>query len=463
MKEFRSTYKGKYEVIVVGGGVSGSHAAIAAGRSGVKTLLIEQFGFLGGSLTAMGVGPMMSFHNRSGRQLVFGSPQEMIDRLVASGASPGHIIDGTGYCSTVTPFDAEALKMELDKMVSEAGVDVLFHTRLLDLKMEGDRIRSVYLHNREGILEYEADIFIDASGDGELVKNTAVPFVLGREEDNKTQPLTMNAKIGNVDRERFIRYIKENWEQFDDKVRRSEKEALLDRIPRISLWGFYKLWEEAKEKGEVSVPRDNVLFFETNTPGEFIFNTSRVLDVNVFDGLEMSKAERTGRQQAKEIYDFAVKYIPGFENAKLLTTAPHIGIRETRHPLARYVLKAEDLVKERRFENPVAVGGYPIDIHSPDGQTTHSVHLRDEGMYYVPVDVLLTNEVSNLILSGRAIGADHYASAAIRVTPIAMAIGQGAGTLAAVSVKSNCKPAELEYEVLKNALIKSGVYLGEIE
>lgn len=461
MKKYKSNYKGSYDVIIVGGGVSGSHAAIAAGRLGAKTLLIEQFGFLGGTLTAMGVGPMMTFHNRSGKQLIFGSPQEMVERLVKKGASPGHIVDSTGYCSTVTPFDAEGLKIELDNMVSDAGVDILFHTRLLDVKMKNDRIESVFVHNREGILEYAAAVFIDASGDSELVKNAGVPFVIGREEDNKTQPLTMNVKIGNVNTDSLRQFIKNNWDQFDDVIRKTEKAAVLDKIPRISLWGFYKLWEEAKEKGEITVPRDNVLFFETNTKGEFIFNTSRILGVDTFDGLALSRAEVLGRQQANEIFKFVVKYVPGFENANLLSTSPHIGIRETRHPKARYILNADDLVNERRFDNPVAVGGYPIDIHSPDGQETHSVHLRDEGMYYIPVDVLLTNEVKNLILSGRGVGADHYASAAIRVTPIAMAIGQSAGTLAAIAVKKQTNPVELEYGELKSALIKAGVYLGE--
>lgn len=461
MHNFKTIYKGEYDVIVVGGGVSGSHAAIAAGRMGQKVLLIEQFGFLGGSLTAMGVGPMMTFHNRAGKQLVFGTPQEMVERLVKKGASTGHIMDGTGYCSTVTPFDAEGLKVELDQMVSESGADILFHTRLLDVKMDGDKISSVLLHNREGILEYKANIFIDASGDSELVKNAGVAFTVGREEDSKTQPLTMNVKIGNVNTDRLRQYIKDNWDQFDDNIRRKEKAEVLDKLPRISLWGFYKLWEKAKEKGEIAVPRNNVLFFETNTQGEFIFNTSRILGIDTFDGLSLSNAEMLGREQSNEIFKFVVKYVPGFEDARLISTAPHIGIRESRHPKARYILNTDDLVNERKFENPIAVGGYPIDIHSPDGQATNSIHLRDEGMYYIPVDVLLTNEVSNLILSGRAIGADHYASAAVRVTPIAMAIGQGAGTLAAIANKSHCEPLDVNYKELRAALKTANVYLGD--
>ena len=115
-----------YDVVIVGGGVSGSVAAIAAGRAGARVLLIEEHGFLGGSLTAMGVGPMMSFHDPSGGQVVRGIPDELIERLKARGASLGHIPDTTTYCSTVTPFDSEELKIELETMITETGSAMAF-------------------------------------------------------------------------------------------------------------------------------------------------------------------------------------------------------------------------------------------------------------------------------------------------------------------------------------------------
>lgn len=461
MKTFSTKFIGNYDVVVAGGGVSGSHAAIAAGRTGAKTLLIEQFGFLGGSLTSMGVGPMMTFHNRAGRQLVFGSAHEMVSRLVERGASPGHILDSTGYCSTVTPFDAEMLKVVLENMVLEAGVEILYHTRLIEIGKKGNRIESIFIHNRGGIQEVGAKNFVDASGDSEIVKHAGVPFTVGRKEDNKSQPMTMNVKVGNVDTARLREYVNENWDQFDAGVRNDGKAGVLDKTSRISLWGFYELWEKAKAKGEVTVPRDNVLFFETNTEGEFIFNTSRVLGLNPLNPFDLSKAETMGRKQCIEVYQFLKKYAPGFEQATLVSTAPHIGIRESRHPHAKLVLTADDLVKERRFDKTIAVGGYPIDIHSPDGGTTDSVHLNDEGMYYIPMEVLLVNEVENLILAGRSVGADHYASAAIRVTPIAMSIGQGAGTLAGLASIDGVNPQEVPYEKLASTLRANQAYLGD--
>ena len=461
MKTFKTTLIDGYDVIVVGGGVSGSHAAIASAKTGAKTLLIEQFGFLGGSLTAMGVGPMMTFHNKSGRQLVFGSPNDMVNRLIEKGASPGHILDSTGYCSTVTPFDAEMLKVTLEDMVVEAGAEILYHTRLIDIAQDGNKIKSVFIHNKGGIQEIPAKIFIDASGDSEMVKLSGVPFTEGRPGDGKSQPMTTNIKVGNVDTKKLREYMINNWDQFDADERAEDKAEVLKRTKRISTWGFYDLWNAAKEKGEVTIPRDNVLFFETNTEGEFIFNTSRVLGFNPVNPFDLSKAETLGRKQCVEIYKFLKKYAPGFENATFVSTAPHIGVRESRHPLAKKVLVSDDLVNEVRFKEVIAVGGYPIDIHSPDGGNTDSVHLNAEGAYYIPKDSLLVNEVENLVLSGRAIGADHHASAAVRVTPIAMAIGQGAGTLAALSVLNNVSPDALDYSKLEAKLKEHGAYLGE--
>lgn len=461
MKTFKTKLIDGYDVIVVGGGVSGSHAAIAAAKTGAKTLLIEQFGFLGGSLTAMGVGPMMTFHNKSGRQLVFGSPNEMVNRLIEKGASPGHILDSTGYCSTVTPFDAEMLKVTLEDMVVEAGAKILYHTRLIDIAQEDNKIKSVFIHNKGGIQEIPAKIFVDASGDSEMVKLSGVPFTEGRPEDGKSQPMTTNIKVGNVDTKKLREYMMNNWDQFDADERAEDKEEVLKRTKRISTWGFYDLWNAAKAKGEVTIPRDNVLFFETNTEGEFIFNTSRVLGFDPLNPFDLSKAETLGRKQCVEIYKFLKKYAPGFENATFVSTAPHIGVRESRHPIAKKVLVSDDLVNEVRFEEVIAVGGYPIDIHSPDGGNTDSVHLNDEGAYYIPKDSLLVNEVENLVLSGRAIGADHHASAAVRVTPIAMAIGQGAGTLAGLAAVEDTTPEKVEYAKLEANLKEHGAYLGE--
>ncbi len=451
-----------YDVIVMGGGPSGTMAALAAARAGARTLIVEQYGFFGGSLTAMGVGPMMSFHNNTGEQVVKGLPQELIDRLVARGASPGHIEDSTTYCSTVTPFDSEFLKMELEAMLEEAGADILFHTRLAEvLRDERGDIAALVLCNKAGLTAYTAAVYVDASGDGDVAASAGVPFVKGREADAATQPMTMNLKVGNVDTERVRRYAIENPDDFVFEHGAEKGIERLKRTPRLSLAGYVKAWTEAKERGEIDVPREHVLFFETATPGVVIVNTSRIQGLDATDPHDLSRAEMIGRRQCTQIFDFLRRHCPGFENAIRMDASAQVGVRESRHVRGLYTLTAEDLAAERDFPDPIALGGYPIDIHSPDKAQTDSVHFAEGTVYQIPMRSLLVEAPRNLVIAGRCISATHEAAAAFRVTPIAMAIGQGAGTIAAQAAAQGRAPQDLDYADVYAHLRAHGAKLPE--
>ena len=451
-----------YDVVVMGGGPSGAMAGIAAARAGARLLVVEQYGFFGGSLTAMGVGPMMSFHNNVGEQVVEGLPQELIDRLVARGASPGHIEDSTTYCATVTPFDSESLKLELEAMLEEAGADILFHTQLAGVQLDRDgRIAEILLCNKAGLTACAARVFVDASGDGDLAARAGVPFVMGREADAATQPMTMNLKVGNVDVERVRGYALENPDDFVFAHGVEEGLDRLRRTPRLSLAGYRRAWEAARERGEVDVPREHVLFFETASPGVVIVNTSRVQGLDATDPLQLSKAERIGRRQCKQIFEFLRRHCPGFENAIRMDASSQIGVRESRHVRGLHTLTAEDLARQRAFPDPIALGGYPIDIHSPEQARTDSVHFRKGTTYQIPMRSLLVERPDNLVIAGRCISATHEAMAAFRVTPIAMAIGQAAGTIAATAVRTGIPPARGDYEAVKERLLADGARLPE--
>ncbi len=443
-----------YDVVIIGGGPAGTVAAIASARCGAKTLLVEQNGYLGGMLTMAGTGPQMTFHAGS-TQVVQGIAEEIVARLVKGGFSPGHMEDFVGYASSVTPFDAEGMKLILETMVKEAGADLLYHTVYTGCEWEDRKIRKVRLYGKQGFFDVSASVFIDASADADLATHAGIGSVYGREEDHLAQPMTMNIKVSNVNRDKMIEYIKNNSGDMLETIPFKR----LQLIPRSGMQGAYSAIRMAKEKGEFPIDRDMVLCFETNNPGEYILNMSRIIKKSALDSFDLTEAEIEGRKQAHAIVAFMRNYIPGFEHAVIVTTGPHIGIRESRKINGAYRLTASDLLENKMFEDAIAMGGYPIDIHSPDGGTMEHHYLKKGSWYSIPYRCLYTNELDNLLVAGRCISATHEACAAVRVTPILMAISEGAGTAAAIAAKQGIGVAAIDVAQLRNLLKDHGAFL----
>ena len=445
--------KKAWDVVVIGGGVSGCMAAFAAARGGASTLIVERYGFLGGSLTNAGVGPMMTFH-AGDRQVVTGLPQELVDRLCKKNASTGHIEDTTGYASSVTPFDAEELKLILDEMARDCGADVLFHATLTGVKKEGGQISSVTVQTRGGEIEIEGKVFVDATGDAALSFEAGADIRQGRDIDGLCQPMTTNMKVAGVDIERVKEEIRNNPDNFNVRDHSS-----MDRASRLSMAGFYREFNKAKEEGLISTEREDVLLFETVNSGEVIVNTTRVIKLDPVDPWDLSRAEYEGRRQASELIRFFRSFCAGFENSVLISTGAQIGVRESRRVMGDYVLTAEDLLSSKCFEDTVALGGYPIDIHNPTGAKTETTHLKPGQFYYIPYKALIASGFENLLVCGRCLSATHEAGAAIRVTPIAMATGQAAGAAAALSAQARISCRALDYKKLEKALLELGATL----
>jgi hypothetical protein len=446
----------QYDLVVVGGGIAGSMAAIAAGREGLCVLLIEEEGYLGGSLTACGTGPMMTFH--AGKiQVVRGLVDEMIQRLVKKGLSVGHIADSTGYTYTVTPFDSEGMKRELELMCLEAGVQLLYHTTLVEAKVERDLLHSITCLCAGNLFAVQGTYFIDASGDADLIAMAGIPFEQGRETDGKDQPLTMNFKLVDVDLQVIRNLMDSNVELFPFL---EPKAGLQHQASRLSFSGFQQIMLEGIEKGEITFDRDIVLCFETNASNEVIVNMTRVLGKNPVKPLELTEAELEGRRQVWELYGFLKTHIPGFEQARMISSGPRIGVRSSRRLKGAYRITAQDLLNETIFEDAISACGYPIDIHSPVGADTDSTFLREGGYYTIPLRCLLNEQIPNVLAAGRNISCEFAAHASLRVSPSAGAIGQGAGTAAAVAIKTKTDLFHLDIEALHATLRKAGAYIG---
>lgn len=445
-----------WDLVVVGGGIAGSMAAIAAAREGISVLLVEEEAYLGGSLTARGTGPMMTFHAGE-LQVIQGIPDELIRRLVDKGLSVGHIPDSTGYTYTVTPFDSEGMKRELELMCIESGVRILYHTTIVETMVEGGVLKAIRCLCASNVFDIQGRYFIDSTGDADLIAMASIPYEKGREEDGKDQPLTMNFKMVGVDIDAIRRLMETNVELFPFLA---PKAGLQKRAPRLSFSGFQEIVKEGKRDGAITFDRDIVLCFETNAKDEVIVNMSRVLDRDPVHPLALTEAEIEGRRQAWELSEFLKSRVPGFADARMTISGPAIGIRSSRRVRGLYRITVTDVVAGRKFPDAISACGYPIDIHSPDGDQTDTTFLPDGGYYTIPLRSLLNDTVANVLAAGRNISCEFAAHASLRVSPSAAAIGQGAGTAVAVAIHTGFPLDAIPLDVLHATLSRGGAFWG---
>ncbi len=455
-----------YDVIVVGGGPSGFVAAIAAGRTGARTLLIERYGFLGGMATGAALGPISPFHFGD-EQVVEGIPQQFVDRLVASGGSTGHMkcTNPHGSGSYLCFYDRHAYKWVALQMVLEVGVTPLFHTVLSEAVVEDGRVTGVIVQNKSGRQPFRAKVIVDATGDGDVAARAGAQYTLGRDSDAALQPGTMMFDMANVNAAQLKAYIDNHVEDFEWT---SECVAMRDFSPRLEqrhfvAQGFLRFVRRGLETGELYLGRDSILLLTTVHPGVFHFNSTRVINLDGTSAASLTRAEIDGRKQVMSLSQFLVNHIPGFSDAYLTDTGIQIGVRESRHILGGYVLTGEDVRQGRKFEDVVARGYFPIDIHNvhggsgyiPGGSTWEG--LADS--YDIPYRCLIPRNLDGLIISGRTISATHEAHGSFRTQGGVMGIGQAAGTAAGLAVMSGVQPRHLAIKNLQERLIADGASL----
>ncbi|MGQ8873721.1 FAD-dependent oxidoreductase [Paenibacillus sp. TSA_86.1] len=436
------------DVVIVGGGPAGIAAAIAAGRQGVRVVLVERYGFVGGMSTAAMVYPWMTFHTEQGEQVIRGIAQEIVDRLQARGGSPGHLRDTVGFVHSVTPYDSAVYQVVAAEMLKEAGVRLLLHSFVDGVTAVDDRVEAVRVTNKSGQLELQANVFVDASGDADVAYLAGAAIAKGREEDSQSQPMTMKFRMRGVDLGRVKQYMQEHPEDFYEKTPFAE----LDKIPLTGVSGFYSHWKKAA----VPVQRDQVLFFTGPAEDEVLINCTRVQGLDATNAVDLTEAEQEGRKQVLMIAEFLRNDVPGFERASISAVAPQIGIRESRRVIGHYALTQEDVVAGRKFGDVVARSGYPIDIHDPSGQGVTAAFIRGDGAYDIPYRCLISLNMSNLLAAGRCISTTHEAHATTRLTPSCMATGEAAGTAAAMAVKLKLVPAKLPVSLLQTELRCNG-------
>lgn len=446
------------DVVIVGGGTAGIAAAIAAARNGAKTLIVDKNGFLGGTATAGNV--FHGFFDCRGRQVVKGIAHEVIQRMVDEGGSLGHLCGGKWgpdtppdfvYCQT--PYDLEAFKYVALKLVEEAGVEMLLHTFFAGAAVENGRLRRIRIVNKSGLSEIEAGVLVDCSGDADVAAAAGVPFEFGR-GDGLAQNVTLLFTVAGVDFDRVVEYSKQN--------------------VRIRTWGEWhsrgmrgrKLGEEQESwvslSGKINVepdPSDGKFLscgFRSLRPGELRLNVTRTVGIDATRAEDLTRAEVEERKNVFEIVKKLQRFVPGFEKAYLHSTAVEVGIRESRRILGEYQLTAEDVLEGRSFEDGIAKGAYTMDIHDPKGGHVVHTFIKDGGSYDIPYRCLTPLRVDGLLVAGRCISATHDALGSTRQMPTCMALGEAAGTAAALSAGGGVDPRRVDTRLLRETLLRQG-------
>ena len=447
----------QFDVIVVGAGASGIAAAISAARLKKSVLIIEKYGFTGGTAT-VGLG-----HHWDPVKIIeaSGIAMEFYNRLKERNALVDFdktILDMPfSYWEGGAGFDPEEFKCVCLDMLLEENVTCLFHSSVTDIEMEDNRIRAVYVNNKSGKQRYQGKTFIDCTGDGDLFALAGCDYEVGDENGDCMSP-TLAFRLGGVDTEQIYHYFDQNPDQFGNHPRigkyiRSYRESAI-------LQGFYQLIEDAKKAGDLKMPMPESGLGMTIQPryGEFHINGTRTPNLNPLDGESLSRLEILEREHIKELYHFIKKYIPGCENSYILQTADTVGIRESRRLKGQYVLTEQDIRKGTHFKDSIVRNKWAhFDVHS--GKSMQWSFELIEGPYYIPLRCLLSSQVYNLAVAGRCISCTHSALASIRIIPIGALTGQAAGVAAAVSLNQGTNLNHVNHKEVIKTLQKNNVKL----
>ncbi len=364
--------------------------------------------------------------------MVGGIAYEVVHRLFERKAAfnrPNTFGAGTGVT-----YDLEQLKIVLEEMVLEAGAQLLLHTFVPEVLVNGTHLEGVILSNKAGLQSVGAKVVIDATGDGDIAARAGATFELSGSGELPVQSLSTIFYMGNVD---------------------CEGAFSLTQAERTNLMA------EAQASGEYQLTRIGGSIHPTLHPGFVHANLTRVPNVDATDPFALTGAEIEGRRQAHEYARFLIKEHPGFEKAFLVFTASHIGVRETRRLLGEYVLSEQDVVSGRKFEDGVACCSAPIEDHHA-GASVRWQYIQGDGYYQIPYRSLLPKEIDNLIVAGRNLSATHEAQASARNSAQCMAMGEAAGLAAALAVADQSKPHHIDPEELRQGLLEQGVLLTPI-
>jgi hypothetical protein len=427
---------GEYEVVVLGGGPAGIAAAVAAARTGRRTILVERYGFLGGMGTAAGVTNFCGLHaNVHGdmRQVVHGVADDLLARIARlDGLNKPHTVFGRIKAQA---YDTAAYKLAADDLMNSSGVSMLFHALATSVSMTSSaEVEALIVETKSGRGAIGGEFFIDCSGDGDLAAWAGAPFELGDGEGNMLFP-SMMFRINGVDPAR----AGEAWKTIPERMIEAEKTGR--RFPRHT---------------PIVRPQKSGIEWRAN-----MTQVARAdgVAINGIDAEDLSRGEIDGRKQIADVFGF-LRTLPGFEQAYIVDIPPQLGIRETRRVLGAYVLSESDVLDCASFDDTIGVNGWPIEAHVAGDILMRWQQAGSRGFNHLPYRMLLPRGLDNVLVAGRCASMTHFGQSAARVSGACFVMGQAAGTAADLALAGNKGPASVAIDALQQRLERDGAYLG---
>ena len=408
------------DVLVLGSGPSGFAAAYTAAKNGADVILVEQCGDIGGISTT---GLMSHWTGSCHSPLYF----EILRRSSEKN-------EGEFRNKIVSFIDPEKLKTLYLEMLCEAGCRIMLYTFAQDAICDGDKVLGATVVNKSGITDIFAKVTVDATGDGDIAAKSGAEFILGRESDNKMQPATLMFKVGGVDYEKavFLGSFESTYDTPDGELQSLAKE-------------------------HIPYPAGHILTYESTLPGVVTCNMTNAIDIDGTNADDLTRATLTCRRQMDDIVKYLRRFVPGYENCYVISSASLMGIRETRHFKGKYTLNEKDILEAKVFDDYIVKDAYfNFDVHNITGagldKTGVQKHFKQTQGYTIPYRCLIPEVKENLLLCGRNISGTHMAHSNFRVMPICVGIGEAAGTAAYISAVKNISLTEVTAQEIREKI-----------
>jgi hypothetical protein len=428
LPSFEVPVSDRADVAVIGGGSAGMAAAVTAARLGLRTVLVEECGFLGGMSTGACVGTFCGFFYKAPNgdllPLVGGFPREVMDTLLGRGQAYGPVPFKETAALPYTPWGLKVLHDEL--ATAAPGLRLYLHARFVHAVTSGGALDAVVVATRSGLRAIRARYFVDASGEGALATAAGVPG----DTAGTIQFPSMMFYMQNVDL--------------------GEAFASLSQLNDLI----------AEHFAVARLPRKSGNLIPTGRPGEVLVAMSRVdIDGRPVDGSDaddLTRGEVLGRAQAVRLAEFLCARMPGFAQAFLSDAAPRLGIRETRRIRGLHILTEDDVLAGRRFDDGICRSAWPVELHVPGGETVWKF-LEPGTWYSVPYRCIVPVGMANLLVAGRCVSATHEGFASVRVIGPCMGEGQAAAVAIHLAAPSDRALPDVDPERLRVELTARGV------